>query len=389
MNLGFFTPSYPTISGEGGIGTYTRHLALALAALGHEVHVLTPGSAARIVRDGPVMVHLTRSDYIPILERMIPGSGACCRIGIAMRRLVKQHKLDIVEFPNWEGLGLGFTWGRPVPIVVRLHTSSLESLIIDGLVPHRAAQWEVSRERWLALRADALVTHSRAHRSAMANELAVDDRRISVIPHGIPIHPGFQKPPCQSGEFTVAYLGRLERRKGTIHLLQAIPAVLRSVPEAHFVLIGADRPHCPGGRTHAQYINEELPAEVQARIRLIGRLPDEEVDRWLQRADLFVAPSLYESFGLVFLEAMRWGTPVIGTRVGGIPEIIDDGETGLLVPAESPGELAEAIIALLRDERRRRQMGEAGRRKVEMTFGIEGIARRVAEHYTQIIEERR
>ena len=73
---------------------------------------------------------------------------------------------------------------------------------------------------------------------------------------------------------------------------------------------------CPHNRTHAQYLRDEFPAEIRSRIDLLGPIPDDAVNRCLQNADLFVAPSLYESFGLVFLEAMRWGTPVIGTRAG-------------------------------------------------------------------------
>ena len=87
---------------------------------------------------------------------------------------------------------------------------------------------------------------------------------------------------------------------------------------------------------------------------------DDEVTRYLQTADLFVAPSLYESFGLIFLEAMRWGTPVVGTRVGGIPEIVCDGESGVLVSPGNHYRLASAISELLLDEQRRLTLGEKG-----------------------------
>jgi glycosyltransferase involved in cell wall biosynthesis len=91
----------------------------------------------------------------------------------------------------------------------------------------------------------------------------------------------------------------------------------------------------------------------------------------------------------VFIEAMRWGTPVIGTSAGGIPEIIDDGKTGIIVPPSSPQELTEAIIKLLRDDSRRRQIGDAGRRHVERHFSTERMARNVEELYCRTIRERR
>lgn len=387
MKIGLFTPNYPGLTQEGGIGTYTRHLAHALTAQGHGVCVLTPGPADGRVLDGAVTVHSVRSDHLPIVERVLPGAGACYRVGVAMLRLVRRYHLDVVEFPNWEGTGVGFCLTRRVPVVVRLHTSSLEALEIDGAAANRPAQWDVSREAWQVRLADAVVTHSEAHRTRMANELSIDRQSIAVLPHGIPVFPTFHRIRPSGQEPTIVYLGRLERRKGTLNLLHAIPAVLHEVPNARFVLIGTDRPHCPGGRTHADYLREHFPFEIRDRIVLAGRLSEEEVNARLQQADLFVAPSLYESFGLIFLEAMRWGTPVIGTTAGGIPEIVRDGETGLLVPPESPSDLAAAMLRLLRDPSLRGQLGAAGRRRAEDHFSIEHTARRVAGFYTRVLEQ--
>ncbi len=106
----------------------------------------------------------------------------------------------------------------------------------------------------------------------------------------------------------------------------------------------------------------------------------------MQSADLFVAPSIYESFGLIFLEAMRWGTPVIGTTAGGIPEIVQDGESGLLVPPDDPARLAATIVGALRDEPLRRRLGEAGRRRVESCFTVEQMARRDAAIYEEVVD---
>jgi len=241
MKIGLFSSSYPGVTGEGGIGTYTRNLAHALAALGHAVHVLTPGDARSTVEDGPVSVHLCRDDYFPVADRLVPGAGASYRVGTAMARLGKQHGLDIVEFPNWGGVGLWYAAQRPAPLVVRLYTSAAESNLIDGVANRWNAAWDVRRERWLSRTADALVTHSDAHRRQMAEELGIDAARIALIPLGIPLGDAFERPENRSGELTVVYLGRMEKRKGTLDLFHAAPEVLRAVPEARFILIGADR----------------------------------------------------------------------------------------------------------------------------------------------------
>ncbi len=388
MRIAFYTPNYPGLTGEGGIGTYTRALALGLTALGHEVHVLTPGERPETTDEG-VRVHFTRTDHLPGLDRLVPGAGACWRVYRAMRRLVNTCGIDLVEFPNWEGYGVLLELVGRVPVVVRLHTSSKESQAIDAAPPSRWNRWEVWRERRVARGADVVVTHSEAHRRAMAAETGIPAERIRLVPHGLAVYPDWVRPPRPPGPPRVVFLGRMEHRKGTVELLQAVPDVLKAVPDAQFVLIGADRPHAPGGRTHAQYLEEEFSPEVRRQVALAGRLPQPDVDRWLQTADVFVAPSRYESFGLIFLEAMRWGTPVVGTTAGGIPEVVEDGKSGVLVPPESPVALAAALIRLLQHPDHAQQIGVAGRERVEREFSVERMAERVEELYREVIRCRR
>jgi glycosyltransferase involved in cell wall biosynthesis len=387
MRIGIYTPNYPGMNSEGGIGSYTQTLGHGLSRLGHEVHVLTKGTGPP-AKDGLVTVHFTRTDHLRGVDRLLPGAGACWRVAWAMRRLVREYGLHLVEFANWEGYGLLYCRLTAVPLVVRLSTSSLEAQGIDGVASTRRNRWDASRERWQASSADALATHSAAHRDLMAEELGIAADRITVNPLGIDVFPEWIRPPRSPGPPTVVYLGRLEHRKGTIELLQAVPRVLQAVPDARFVLIGADRAHCPGGRTHGQYLQEDFPPEVRRQVTLAGRLPQPDVDLWLQTADLFVAPSRYESFGLIFVEAMRWGTPVIGTTAGGIPEIVEDGKSGVLVRPEAPEELAEAMIRLLSDPGRRKALGAAGRQRAETEFSVERMTQRVVELYQDVISRK-
>lgn len=382
VRVGIYTPNYPGITGEGGIGTYTKQLAATLVDGGHEVHVLTQGERP-VVMDGRVHVHSSSTRHIPLVDRAWPGAGACWRVGRAMTRLVREHNLDIVEFAAWEGLAAYFAMRRKVPMVVRLSTSSQETIEIDRLAMTRARQADVRRERLTAKMADVLVTHSAAHQRTMAAELGIPAERIRVMPLGI---SGVGQPSVAREPKTIVYLGRLEQRKGTTDLLKAAELVLQNHPDARFVLIGADRAHCPGGRTHAQYLEQRFPPSVREHVTLAGRLPDEQVQLWLQRATLFVAPSLYESFGLVFLEAMRWGTPVIGTTAGAIPEVVEDGKSGVLVLPQQPNELAAAISALLANPERRQAMGDQARRRAETEFSLDTMAARTVALYSDTIQ---
>src|SRR5687767_1552497 len=108
LKIGIYSNQYAGLNGEGGIGTYTRSLAVALAAQDHEVNVLTPGLENSIGRpqliDG-VHLHTIRRSYLPVLERVFPGARAAWSVGAAARQLVRDYQLDLFEFPNWEGRG--------------------------------------------------------------------------------------------------------------------------------------------------------------------------------------------------------------------------------------------------------------------------------------------
>jgi glycogen(starch) synthase len=272
-----------------------------------------------------------------------------------------------------------------VPLVVRLSTSSAETQQIDDLPNSWHLSWDIKREKLQAKLADGLMTHSNAHRHKMAAELNINPDRISVIPLGVTVDPDFKRTYTTRTDHEVVYLGRLERRKGAVDLLRAVPLVLDQVPNAQFTFIGPDRAHCPGGRTHQQYLQDEFPGSVRQRIVLKGSLSESEVTEHLQNADVFVAPSLYESFGLIFLEAMRWGTPVIGTTAGGIPEIVQNDESGILVPPGDHTELAAAITALLKDPIRRHRLGDAGRRRVKTHFSAQDMTTKTLAFYSSVL----
>ena len=389
MRLAFYTPNYPGVTQDGGIGSYTRTLARALVKLGHTIHVVTPGTDPVSVDEG-VYVHQVKLRHIPLVDRLWPGYGHCHYLARKLHEIVLKNHIDLVELPNWEGLGIHFQRHSKIPTVVRLHTSSAETQAIDELPDSRILRWDVKREYQQAHQAKLLVTHSLAHRRTMSEELRIPEERITLIPHGVEVYPDFVRPPRPDGPPRLVFLGRLEKRKGTLELLQAMPAILAKHPGARLTLIGSDRAHCPPGtegtrRSHAQWMQDELPTAVREQIHLAGRLPQDEVDRHLQTADVFIAPSRYESFGLIYPEAMRWGIPVIGCRVGGVPEIITDGETGLLVEPASPQAIASAVVRLLHAPALREQLGTAGRRRVEEQFSSEVMARRVVEVYEALL----
>jgi glycogen synthase len=385
MRVGIFTVNWPGVTGEGGIGSYTRSVAESLRQRGHAVHVFVLGSEPRSEECELASLHVLRHWSVRGVDRFVPELGESIGVWRQIRRIARDCKLELIEFPNWEGLGWLAARRLPLPVVVRLHTSSLEAAEIDGRFASRFVGWDVWREKQLARHATALVTHSVAHARRMAEELDVDQECIEVIPHGIAVPSLSQTRVRPHGEFHVLTVGRLERRKGTLDLLAAIPRVLAAVPHARFTFAGFDRAHCDGGITHEEFARRTLDGAVMRRVEFLGVIAQAELETLYREADVVTAPSHYESFGLTAIEAMRFGTPVVCARGGGLAEVVEDGRSGLLVEVGDVEGLAAALIRLARDEMLREGLGCEAVARVRTEFSDQTMGGRVEDFFRRVI----
>jgi starch synthase len=183
----------------------------------------------------------------------------------------------------------------------------------------------------------------------------------------------------------VLFVGRITRQKGVPHLLRAV----RDIDPAAQVVLCAGAPDTPEIDREFRELYEEL-SRAREGVRWIPRmLPRPDVVQLLTHAAVFVCPSVYEPLGIVNLEAMACGTPVVASRVGGIPEVVEDGRTGLLVDAGDGFEtgLATALDTVLGDPAAGRRMGEAGRRRAVDEFGWDAVARRTARLYESVLRQ--
>jgi len=325
---------YPPEDG-GGIGTYTRTLATGLAARGHEVHVIASSSEGdRIEVLEGVTIHRFLPRFIRGVERWVPHLAWSRFVGQRIDELHRQVGLDLVEFPNWEGVGALYASRRlRVPVVIRVHTPYFETLAIDGKSGghHLGDRFTCWLERRSCLAADRLVSSTVFHRQMICDAYRIEPSDIQIVALGssLPDLPSDLRR-LRSRVQRVLYLSRLEHRKGAQLLLDAVPEILREYPDVEFVLAGRDRPHAPGGLTHQAYFLDRHP-DLHDRVRFLGYVPAEVCRDLYETADLFVVPTQYESFGLIFVEAMGWALPVVTCRVGGVPGVVADGGAGTLI----------------------------------------------------------
>jgi starch synthase len=310
-------------------------------------------------------------------------------VGLAMAADV--GGADLVHSHTWYANFPGYL-GKlmyDIPHVMTSHS-------LEPLRPWKAEQlgagYQLSSycERSAIETADAVIAVS----SAMATDVvraypAVDQARVHVIYNGIdadeyrpdPATDVLERHGIDPGAPSVMFIGRVTRQKGIDQLLAAAGSF---VPDAQLVLC-AGAPDTP-----------EIGAETRARVDALREarsgvfwieemLPVREKVQLLTHASVFVCPSVYEPFGLINLEAMACEVPVVASAVGGIPEIVVDGETGWLVPPADPGALAERVNALLVAPAEARRMGQAGRRRVLEEFRWDVIAERTVALYRRLV----
>jgi glycosyltransferase involved in cell wall biosynthesis len=239
--------------------------------------------------------------------------------------------------------------------------------------------------------ADCVIANSRAVRDWLVSS-GVQPDHIRVIPNGMVLPPRA----ASRGEFpirrqlgidptapVVAVVCRLNEGKGLEYFLEATVTVSKEFPAARFLIVGdsiVDATYKRGLECKARNFN------VQDRVIFTGQRSD--VSKLLEEVNLSVLPSLSEGLSNSLLEAMAAGLPVVATNVGGNPEIVQDGRTGILVPARDPAALSAAMIRILRSPLLARQFGEAGRARVAANFSLETTVRQTEDLYLSLLDDR-
>jgi len=233
---------------------------------------------------------------------------------------------------------------------------------------------------------DAVIVVSEALASFLVEAERLPRRKMIVIGHGVDgASPAVPRPRARLApglppfDPLLGAIGRLSPEKGQSVLLRSLPAILAAFPQAGLVLVGE-------GRSRSELEREALRLGIADRAVFLGFRRD--VPELLGAIDLFVQPSIYEGFGMSLLEAMAAGLPIVASRVGGIPEVVQDGATGVLVPPQDPEALAAAVVRLLRDRAGARRLGEAAARRVRERHSLQAVAARVDALYREVLEKK-
>ncbi|MDO5025818.1 MAG: glycogen synthase [Trueperella sp.] len=389
----------------GGAGVHVTELAKVLKA-----HAEIRVHAFEGPRDGKFSgIEVTGYDYP---NELADANATLRTLGVDLQMAQNTAGADLVHSHTWYANMAGHLSAllHDIPHVISAHS-------LEPLRPWKREQlgggYDVSLwvEKTAYNAAAGIIAVSHAMRKDILRAYpAVDPERVRVIHNGIDLNNW--KAPQTDAEWeaarkyfasygldpdrpTIIFVGRITRQKGVPGLIRA----LRQVPKEVQVILCAGAPDTPEIAAETRQLVEDLSTDRSGVVWIEDHLPHEEIVALEACSTTFVTPSIYEPLGIVNLEAMAVGLPVVGTDTGGIPDCIDDGVTGTLVPIDQADDgtgtplypeefeanLASALTEMVSDPQRAAAMGKAGRKRVEDHFSWESIAVKTMEFYRDIL----
>jgi len=361
----------------GGVANHISALERQFTQMGHEVKVIAPASRA---------VSTFGDRFVPIGKpRPIPTSGSIARISLSLRlassikAVLSREKFDIVHLhepfmPMLCSAVLRFS-----------NTTNIGTFHACNGSPGYRFGWPIS----------AIMLRRRFHK--LDGKIAVSKPALefaskyvpgyyNIIPNGIDVrHFSPDVSPIEEfcdGKKNILFVGRLEHRKGLNYLLKAYRQVKQEIPDSRIIVVG------PGTRLRKKYEKWIHRNDIKDVV-FIGYASYADLPRYYKTADVFCAPATSrESFGIVLLEAMAVGKPIVATNIEGYANVVTHGEDGWLVPPRDSRKLAQALITVMSDEALRQRMAEKGRLKAG-EYSWEQVGQRVFDYYLRVLNESR
>ena len=371
----------------GGIARHCEGLAKTLVQQGHEVHLFTldfPGSPSYEEMDGvKVYRAATELGHPNFLTWVLLFNHF---LGKKMAEVSQSVDFDVMHVHDWLAAfaGISFKHYLQKPMVLTVHSTefgraqglhSPDSFSIDGI------EW------WATYEADKVIVCSQSMKNEICGHFNLPWDKVDVIPNAIDatkyhssVDRGWvrQRYGVGWGEKMILCVGRLVPQKGIEYFIRAIPIIAQRYPEAKFVIVGEG--------WSRDYLEGVAQSTGHAkRILFTGFISDAEVIALMTSADVLVIPSVYEPFGIVALEGMATGAPVVASHVGGLAEVIEHDRTGIFVYPRSPESIAWGVDRVLSNPDHARWLTQNAREILHKTYSWEAIAMRTVEVYKEVV----
>jgi glycosyltransferase involved in cell wall biosynthesis len=397
LSVCFISFEFPPFYWTGGEGIYSAGLCKALLKQGHRVTVLTANM-------NKCFSHNTEKPHIVFIDTINRTPfrllSFYARAKAKIQELRQKESFDVVHYTTSYCVPMCpvlsreeveapvlATMHHPYPDERRIYTYATIKFGVKYSTWFLKALFKDLSARNTCKKVTKIIAVSRFTAENIINEYGVLPSKVAVIPNAVDanrFNPNvdgrhLRKKWQFHSDPLVIYVGRLAPTKGLNYLIEAFANVHRDFPDAKLILIG-------DGTMKSELMKMSRKLNLESAIKFAGRVSDDDLPRIYAAADLVVLPSLIEGCGLVLLEAMATSKPCVATTVGGIPEVVVNGETGILVPPRDSSALYKAICMILEDRSLSRKFGDAGRRRVEKRFTWDIAANQTTALYEQMLE---
>lgn len=409
--LSYHTCPLATLGGKdaGGMNVYVRDLALHLGREGIQLDVFTRSQDEHV----PHVLHDlgfgNRVAHIPAgPEHPLPKQQLVAHIPQYTDQILdfadkKGIHYDLIHSHYWmSGLAaekLAEAWG--VPVIHMFHTLGKLKQLVAQNEDEAEGDYRLEGEARVIAGVDKIVAATTTEKDQLVKLYQADPGKITVIPPGVDLSHFYPIPPDEAKEYVgvplekriLLFVGRIEPLKGIKTLLRAI-AILRENGQTGedlcLAVIGGDLEDQAGQESGEMKLLMELRDEyhLQDLVTFLGKRSQDSLPYYYSAAEMVIMPSHYESFGMVALESMACGTPVIASLVGGLTHLVEDGVTGYHVPVEDPGALSGRIAGLLKDKALRYRMGHDAFAFAKK-YSWENISGRIIDLYQELVQERK
>lgn len=403
--LSYHTCPLATLGGKdtGGMNVYVRELTRQLGQMDVHVDVFTRSQnehVPHILHDlgyGNRVVHVPAGPEVPIAKPALAEHIPEFVKGVHAFANEKNIQYDLIHSHYWmSGLAaetLSDTWGR-VPIVHMFHTLGEMKNRVARSEEEREGDYRLNGERQVLKRVDKIVASTFAEQTQLQFLYKANKRKITIIPPGVDTGHFYPIPKDEAREFIgvpptkklILFVGRIEPLKGIDTLIKAVAHLSIDIQQVTLAIIGGD-PNVSSERmseemTRLQKMCEDLG--LGGMVVFLGKRAQNTLPYYYSAAEVLVMPSHYESFGMVALEAMACGTPVIASQVGGLAFLVQDGETGYHVPDQEPSQLSEKLTLLLGNPDQHDAMGLRAAEYAK-NYGWAHIAPQIISVYKELL----
>ena len=399
MKVAFLTREYPPDTAWGGIATMYHSLACALTQYGHEVHVVCQAvdNPCGLVEEG-VFIHRVGTN--PKRYSALARANYSFNAWLKLRAIIKRYGIDVVEATHWGAEAFLYSFRKNTPLVVRVDVSAsdvLRTKTYSGIREFLGLKALSLLEGYSVKRADRVIAISRELYTRISDEMHINPERVDIVYHAVDtteyryvdsdVRQRFEISPDIP---LVLFVGRFEARKGVNILCQAIPEVIKKIPEAMFLLIGQDTNTAPGsGSMRSHLLNEAANKGFNDKLLFSDFMPPDDLIPFYSACDVFVLPSFQEGSSVAIMEAMACGKPVVVTETGLVPELNLDGTNGIAVQPGDVTGLAEAVVKLLLlSGEEKRMVADRNRELIEREFAISRWIEEVVEVYEKALNTR-